>query len=103
MEIVTVVIGGIVSLTVSILGGLVVAKVNRQATKIAEFEKAITTLQNTAVNDSHVRRIVKEELEPISSTINKLADSMHNVETFVAEERGFKAGLVAALKDTKKN
>lgn len=55
------------------------------------FAQAITTLQNTAVSDSHVRRVFKEELLPFSQSLQELVKSNQRIEVHIAEEKGFKA------------
>jgi hypothetical protein len=90
MEYITPIFGGLISLIV----GIALYRIKEQDAKIDEFTKSITALQNTAVSDSHVRNVVKEELRPLTSSTEQLLKSMHNIELHIAQERGFKAGLM---------
>jgi len=43
-----------------------------------------------------VRKIVKEELQPLSVNSEKMLASMHNIELYIAEEKGRKAAILEA-------
>jgi hypothetical protein len=88
------VIGGLVT----ILSSLALYFVKRQKDIVDEHTKAIASLQSTAVSDSHVRAVVKEELSPLNHSVNKLLESMHKIEVHIAEEKGFKEGAAMAAR-----
>lgn len=73
-------------------------RVKKIETTQDEHSQAITKLESTAVTDSHVRAVVKEEIQPLASTINRVADSMDVIKEYIAEDKGFKAGQAAALR-----
>lgn len=94
------------------VGGYLLYKIKQADAKTAEVDNkldehsaAITRLENTAVTDSHVRAVVKEEIQPLASTINRVADSMDVIKEYIAEDKGFKAGQAAAQrrKDDERN
>lgn len=97
------IIASVFGCLLTIISGLVVAKVNRQAAKQEAQDKAITTLQNTAVSDSHVRRIFKEEVQSLANNLDKAVMSLHNIEVYIAEDKGFKAGRAAAQRRAMSN
>jgi hypothetical protein len=94
MDYTSLIITGVISLVFSVVAGVALHRVNKQTDRIDEYGSAITTLQNTAVNDSHVRKVVKEELQPLSSNSEKMLASMHNIELYIAEEKGRKAAIL---------
>lgn len=61
------------------------------AKRLEELEKTALSLQTTAVTDSHVRKVVKEEMEPIAQQLGKLLEVTHSIEVYMAEDRGYKA------------
>lgn len=71
-------------------------KIKTQDEKIETMAVEMSTLKSTAVSDSHVRAVVKEELQPLNATLTKVADSMEAIKEYIAEEKGFKAGAAAA-------
>ena len=79
-----------------VVAGVALHRVNKQTDRIDEYGSAITTLQNTAVNDSHVRKVVKEELQPLSVNSEKMLSSMHNIEIYIAEQKGYQAARLEA-------
>lgn len=85
---------------ISVISGLALHRSTKQSDTVDDHSKKITALESTAVSDSHVRSIVKEEISPLNDAIKKLLDSMHNIEVHIAEEKGFKAGQ--ALRDRRK-
>jgi hypothetical protein len=96
------IIASVFGFVLTLVSGLIISKVNRTANKQEAQDKAITTLQNTAVSDSHVRKIVKEELQPLTLTLDKVVTSLHNIEVYVAEDKGYKAGRRAMSNDVEK-
>lgn len=80
----------------TLLTSIVLWKLRAQTEKNEKFSASIVKLENTAVSDEHVRKVVREEMAPVNAALPKILESMHLLETFVAEERGFKAGQRAA-------
>jgi hypothetical protein len=96
VDLTALIIGGVVSLCVSIMAGVAVHRSNRARDAVERNTNDITVLQQIAVTDSHVRKIVKEELQPLSVNSEKMLASMHNIELYIAEEKGRKAALLEA-------
>jgi len=94
MDLTTLIIGGTVSLFTAILSGVAIHRSNKKSDTIDRLENDVTVLQQIAVTDSHVRRIVKEELQPLSDNSEKMLTSMHNIELYIAEEKGRKAAIL---------
>jgi len=80
----------------TILTGIVLWKLKAQSDKNDKFSASITALENTAVNEGHVRTIIKEELQPMNSALPELVRSINEVNKYIAEERGYRAGQQAA-------
>ena len=96
MDITPLIVGAIVSLITTILAGVALQRVNKNSALMDKVINDVTVLQQTAVNDSHVRKIVKEELQPLASNSEKMLASMHNIELYIAEEKGFKVAKAEA-------
>lgn len=99
MEYTPMIIGGCLSLIFTILSGIALHRVNKQSDRIDAFSVAITTLENTAVNEGHVRSIIKEELQPLNNALPELIRSVNEFHVFIAEERGYRAGQRARRKN----
>lgn len=56
---------------------------------------SITALEATAVSDEHMRRVIKEEMQPMNQLIPKVMESLHQIELYVAEERGYRTARAA--------
>ena len=100
MDLTIIIVGGAVSAIFSLLVGIALYRIQKHGERMDEFAKNIVTLQNTAVTDSHVRRIVKEEIQPVGADVKEIKESMHNIEIFMAQERGFRAGLAQKQAET---
>ena len=85
------ILGGLISLIVTLMGGVMLHRLKKTEEKLEAFSTSITELKSTAVSDSHVRKVVKEEVAPLSDSLNELLKSMHKIEVHMAEEKGFKA------------
>lgn len=96
MDLTTLIIGGVVSLCTSILAGVAIHRANKSSDLLEKVINDVTVLQQTAVNDSHVRKIVKEELQPLSANSEKMLASMHNIEIYIAEQKGYQAARLEA-------
>lgn len=94
LSILSTVIGGVVA----IIGRYLLHRVKKIEENQDIYSEAITKLENTAVTDSHVRAVVKEEIQPLAYSINRVADSMDVIKEYIAEDKGFKAGQAAALR-----
>ena len=93
----------IVTALFTFLSGFFLWKIKKQSETIESHERDIISLKNTSVTDGHVRRIVKEELEPLSKQLSELVASMRNVEMFMAQERGFRAGVAQHKSERKED
>lgn len=91
MDLTTSIIVGVITLVTSILSGVAIHRSNRRDDAVDKNTQAITVLQQIAVTDSHVRKIMNEELRPVYANSEKMLASMHNIELYIAEEKGFKA------------
>lgn len=80
----------------TIFTSVVLWKLRAQTEKNEKFAASITALESTAVNEGHVRTIIKEELSPINSALPDLIRSINEVKTYIAEERGYRAGQQAS-------
>lgn len=96
MDLTTLIIGGVVTLITSILAGVAVHRVNKTRDRLDQTINDVTVLQQTAVNDSHVRKIVKEELQPLAINSEKMLESMHKIEMYIAEQKGYYAAKAEA-------
>lgn len=96
MDLTTLIIGGTISLCTSILAGVAIHRTNKKTEVIERLENDVTILQQIAVTDSHVRKIVKEELQPLSVNSEKMLISMHNIEIYIAEQKGYQAARIEA-------
>src|SRR5690606_17782505 len=81
----------IVSVILSLVSGVILYRSNRQAERMEEFAKSISTLESTAVSDSHVRQVIREEMQQLTVLLPRLMDSMQKVELYIADEKGYKA------------
>lgn len=79
----------------TLLTSIVLWKLKSQSDKNEKFASAITALENTAVNEGHVRTIIKEELQPMNNALPELVRSMNEVKQYISEEKGYRAGLAA--------
>lgn len=100
MDITTLIIGSTVSLITAILSGVAIHRTNKKSDAIDKLESDVTILQQIAVTDSHVREIVKEELQPLSANSEKMLASMHNIELYIAEEKGRKSARIESVRRT---
>lgn len=96
MDLTTLIVGSVVSLITAILSGVAIHRTNKKSDVIEKLENDVTILQQIAVTDSHVRRIVKEELQPLSVNSEKMLDSMRNIEIYIAEQKGYQAARLEA-------
>ena len=96
IDITTLIVGGIASLMSAILAGIAIHRANRSKDTLEKMVNDVTVLQQTAVNDGHVRKIVKEELQPLSANSEKMLASMHNIEIYIAEQKGYQAARLEA-------
>lgn len=96
MDYTSIIVGGCISLVFTILSGIALHRVNKQNDRIDAFSIAITALENTAVNESHVRSIIREELQPINVALPELIRSINEVNRHISEERGYRNGQLAA-------
>lgn len=90
------IIGGVISIIVSILAGVAVHRVNKTRDLLEKTVNDVVVLQQTAVNDGHVRRIVKEELQPLSVNSEKMLEIIRNIEIHIAEQKGYQAARLEA-------
>ena len=90
----------LVGLVFSVIAGILIHRANKHAEKIEFMSTAITKLQATSVSDSHVRTLIKEELQPIAGQLTSILSTMHKIEVHIAEEKGFKTaqGLVTRVR-----
>jgi hypothetical protein len=102
MDITAYIVSGIITLVFTLIGGAIHSKVNRTREELErnkdlyeelkrEHGEKISLLQQTAVSENHVRKIVEEALKPLNSTLERLLDSVHKIEVHIAEEKGFKS------------
>ena len=84
----TSIIMGVITLITSILAGVAIHRSNRRDDTVEKNTQDITVLQQIAVTDSHVRRIVNEELQPLRLNSERMLTSMHNIELYIAEQKG---------------
>ncbi len=96
MDYTSIIVGGCISLVFTILSGIALHKINKQSDRIDAFSIAITALENTAVTDSHVRSIIREEMQPMNTALPEIVRSLNEFNRFMAEERGYRAGQQAA-------
>ena len=87
-----------VSCIFTIISGFALHLIRRQAEKTDKLEEqlkklseSVVQLNNTAVSDSHVRNVVREEIQQLSLNIDMMMGSVKSIELFVAEQRGFQA------------
>lgn len=92
----TSIIMGVITLITSILAGVAIHRSNRRDDTVDKNTQDITVLQQIAVTDSHVRRIVNEELQPLRLNSERMLTSMHNIELYIAEQKGQHAARVEA-------
>lgn len=98
------IIGGIL---VSLASGYTLYKVQakdksdkERESKIENLSKEVAQLKATSVSETRVRVMMKEELKPLSDSLDKLNNNISEIKDWVAEERGFKKGLTAAANKT---
>ena len=84
----------------AVISGVSLHRSNKKAELIDKLENDVTILQQIAVTDSHVRKIVKEELQPLSANSEKMLASMHNIELYIAEEKGRKSARIESVRRT---
>ena len=88
----------IMGIITTVLAGVILWKLRSQSEKNDKFAASITALENTAVSDEHVRKVIREEMQQLNATLPELIKSMNDVKNYIAEERGYKAGQAAALR-----
>lgn len=103
MDLTTLIIGSTFSLITAILAGVAIHRTNKKAEVIEKLENDVTILQQIAVTDSHVRKIVKEELQPLSINSEKMLTSQHNIEIYIAEQKGYQAARLEAQRRVSDN
>ena len=82
----------------SILSGICLYKIKHQAEKNDMFARSITALENTAVSDTHVRQVIREEMASVNLILPKLMDSMHKIELYIAKEEGYRTAKADAAR-----
>ena len=80
----------------TILTGVILWKHRSQSEKNEKFSTSITSLENTAVNDEHVRRVIREEMQQLNTMLPKVLEALREIQTELAEQRGYQAGQIAA-------
>jgi len=80
----------------TILTGVILWKLRSQSEKNEKFAASITSLENTAVNDEHVRRVIREEMQQLNTMLPKVLEALREIQTELAEQRGYQAGQIAA-------
>lgn len=80
----------------TILTGVILWKLRSQSEKNEKFSTSITSLENTAVNDEHVRRVIREEMQQLNTMLPKVLEALREIQTELAEQRGYQAGQIAA-------
>lgn len=90
------IMGGIITALTSIFSGIAIYRSNRRDDAVERNTQSITVLQQTAVTDSHVRTIIKEEMQPMNTALPEIVRSLNEFNKFMAEERGYRAGQQAA-------
>lgn len=96
MDLTTLILGGVVSLVTAILSGVAIHRTNKKSDVIEKLENDVTILQQIAVTDGHVRKIVREEVYPLAINSEKMLNSMHNIEIYIAEQKGYQAARLEA-------
>ena len=96
MDITPLIIGSIFSLLTAILAAVAIHRTNKKTDTIEKLENDVTILQQIAVTDSHVRKIVREEVQPLAINSEKMLASMHNIEIYIAEQKGYQAARLEA-------
>lgn len=66
--------------------------------KIENLSKEVAQLKATSVSETRVLVMMKEELKPLSDSLDKLNNNISEIKDWVSEERGFKKGLTVAGK-----
>jgi len=89
MDLTSILFGPFLSLCLTIVAGVAVHRTNKVKDSIDKAINDITVLQQTTVTDSHVRKILKEELQQFSANSEKMLLSMHKIEVFIAEQKGY--------------
>ena len=79
----------------TLLTSIILWKLKSQGEKNEQFSAAIVALENTAVNEGHVRIILKEELQTMNTVLPELSRSMNEMKQYISEEKGYRAGLAA--------
>ena len=80
----------------TILTGVILWKLRSQSEKNEKFSTSITSLENIAVNDEHVRRVIREEMQQLNTMLPKVLEALREIQTELAEQRGYQAGQIAA-------
>lgn len=96
MDLTTILIGGTLSALFSFLVGIALYRTQKQSERMDEFASHIVALQNTAVNDEHVRRVIREEVQQLNMMLPKVLDALREIQTELAEQRGYQAGQQSA-------
>lgn len=96
MDLTTIIIGGAISAVFSFLVGIALYRTQKQSERMDEFSKNIVALQNTAVSDEHVRRVIREEVQQLNTMLPKVLDALREIQTDLAEQKGYHAGQIAA-------
>lgn len=103
MDLTTLIIGSTFSLITAILAGVAIHRTNKKTEVIEKLENDVTILQQIAVTDSHVRKIVREEVQPLAVNSEKMLTSMHNIEIYIAEQKGYQAARIEAQRRVSDN
>jgi hypothetical protein len=93
----TALITWIFGILASLISGLCLFKLQKQSDKDkdqavvnGDFVARLTVLENTAVSDEHVRKVIREEMQQVNVLLPKLWDSMHKIELYISEQKGYK-------------
>ncbi len=101
MDLTTIIIGGAVSALFSFLVGIALYRTQKQSERMSEISKSIVTLQNTAVNDEHVRRVIREEVQQLNTMLPQVLNALREIQVDLAEQKGYQAGQIAAQRRAK--
>lgn len=89
---------GIIGLVFTIISGIVLHVVTKQSRKqelveeqVSQNTESIIQLKNTAVSESHVRAILREEVQPLHQSMSNLLSSVQAIQIYIAERKGFES------------
>lgn len=91
-------LGGVVT----IVSGVALHRSTKESDTVEEHTRKITALESTAVTDSHVRMLLKEEIKeeitPVKVTMEEVLRLARKIELRLATEDGFKEGYASAAR-----